>query len=182
MWPLHVAGQALMSAGFTGLLLFTLKVFRPNAIWAKGLVGLSLLLFIAGGIAYSIEVTGENPRPPAELLGVNLLNTAPIAFAYFWTTFEALSYHRRLLLQLRLGLSDVVVANRVWLWGQMTLAAGIAVIINLAAMLAGSFLSAPIVIVSSALGIVHASCLFLAFQPPAWYTVWLKRRHALEAR
>jgi hypothetical protein len=181
MWPLHVAGQVLMSVGFTCLLLFTLKVFRPNALWARCVVALSLLLFVAGGVAYFREVTGENPRPPVELLGVNLLNTVPIAFAYFWTTVESLSYHRRLLLQLRLGLTDVVVTNRVWLWGQMTLAAGVAVIINLAAMLAGSYLSAPIVIVSSGLGLVHACCLLLAFQPPGWYTVWLKRRHALEA-
>jgi hypothetical protein len=136
------------------------------------------MLLVAGGVAYFIEVTGENPRPAAELLGINLLNTTPIAVAYFWTTLESLSYYRRLRLRLRVGLTDVVVANRVLLWGLMTLAAGIAVLINLAAMLACSFLNAPIVLVSSCLGIAHACCLFLAFHPPAWYKGWLERTYA----
>jgi hypothetical protein len=179
-WALHLSGQLLMSAGFVCLLLFTLRVFRPHAVWARCALGLCLLLFAAGAVSYYREVTGPNPRAQAELLGINLLSTAPIAFAYFWTTIESLIYHRRLRLRLRLGLADVVVANRMWLWGLMTLAAGIAVFINLAAMLAGSFLSAPVVLVSSCLGIVHACCLFLAFHPPGWYTVWLQRRYAAE--
>ena len=175
MWSLHVAAQAFMSFGYTCLLLFTLKVFRPDALWARCLVAAALFLLVAGGVAYFLEVTGENPRPAAELLGINLLNTTPIAVAYFWTTLESLTYYRRMRLRLRLGLTDVVVANRVLLWGLMTLAAGLAVLINLVAMLAGSFLSAPIVLVSSCLGIVHACCLFLAFHPPGWYQGWLER-------
>lgn len=180
MWPLHLGGQVIMSAGIGSLLLFTLKVFRPDAAWARGFVGVLLLLFGVAAVRYGIEVTGENPRPAAELLGVNLLTSAPIGLAYLWTTFEALSYYRRLRLRLRLGLGEVVVANRVLLWGLMTLAAGVAVLINLVAMLMGSFMSAPIVLVSSCLGLVHACCLFLAFHAPGWYTAWLERRSAVE--
>jgi len=182
MWPLHLGGQVLESVGTACLLLFTLKVFRPGALWARCLVGLSLLLFAAAGVTYFLELTGESPRPATELLGVSLLSTMPIAFGYFWTTFESLGYYRRLRLRVRLGLTEVVVANRVLLWGLMTLAAGVAVIINLAQLLAGSLLSTPTVLVSSCLGIVLACCLFLAFHPPRWYTVWLDRRYAAEAR
>ena len=180
MWPLHVGAQALMTFGISCLLLFTLKVFRPDAFWARCLVAVALMLMVGAGVAYLIEVTGENPRPAVELVGINLLNSIPIAVAYFWTTLESLSYYRKLRLRLRLGLSDVVVANRVLLWGLMSLAAGIAVLINLVAMLAGSFLSAPIVLVSSCLGIVLASCLFLAFHPPGWYRGWLQRTSVVE--
>ncbi len=180
IWPLIAGGQVSMSVGFTCLLLFTWKVFRPDALWAKGLVGVALLLFGSASIAYLLEVMGENPRPAAELVGVNLLSVAPIAVAYFWTTAESLSYHRRLQLQLRLGLTEVAVANRVLLWAYMALAAGIAVLVNLAAMLTGSFLTPPVVVVSSSLGLVHASCLFLAFHPPRWYASWLDRRYAAE--
>lgn len=180
MWPLHVCAQALMTFGYACLLLFTLKVFRPDALWARGLVAVTLLLLLAGGSAYFIEVTGENPRPAVELLGIHLLTSTPIAIAYAWTAFESLSYHRQLRLRLRLGLSDVVVVNRVLLWGLMAVSAGLAVLINLVAMLAGSFLNAPIVLVSSSLGIVHASCLFLAFHPPGWYTGWLARTHVVQ--
>jgi hypothetical protein len=62
----------------------------------------------------------------------------------------------------------------------MTLAAGIAVIISVAGMLAGSFLTAPIVLVLSCLGTVHACCLFLAFHSPGWYRAWLERRAPVE--
>jgi len=175
MWPLHVLAQWLECFGISCLLLFTLKVFRPSALWARLLVAAALLPLVGGGVAYLVEVTGANPRPAAELLGINLLTSTPMAVAYFWTTLEALSYYRKLCLRLRIGLCDAMVCNRMLLWGLMTLAAGVAVLINLAAMLAGSFLSPPIVLVSSCLGIVLASCLFLAFHPPDWYRGWLEQ-------
>ena len=49
----------------------------------------------------------------------------------------------------------------------------IAWVINAIALLMGSFMSAPVVAVSSVLGLVHAGCLYLAFDPPAWYTAWV---------
>ncbi|HEY8156229.1 MAG TPA: hypothetical protein VII72_19020 [Myxococcota bacterium] len=181
MWPLHLAGQVVTSFGFVCLLSFTLKVFRPEALWARGLVGLCLLLFAAGGVAYFVELTGDNPRPAGELIGITLINSTPIALAYFWAMLESMSYYRRLRLRLRLGLAEVAVVNRVLLWGLMSFAAGIAVIISLAGMLAGSFLTAPFVLVLSCLGAVHACCLFLAFHPPGWYRLWLERRAPVEA-
>ena len=145
MWPLHLGGQVLESVG-------TACARRPLGQVPRR------PLFAAAGVTYFLELTGESPRPATELLGVSLLSTMPIAFGYFWTTFESLGYYRRLRLRVRLGLTEVVVANRVLLWGLMTLAAGVAVIINLAQLLAGSLLSTPTVLVSSCLGIVLACC------------------------
>jgi hypothetical protein len=62
----------------------------------------------------------------------------------------------------------------------MTLSAGIAVVVNAIAMLTGSFMSPLSVSVSSLLGLVHASCLFLAFHPPGWYRGWVEQRYAAE--
>jgi len=171
----------LMSAGVICLLFFTLKVFRPAALWARVLVALAILMLATGGIAFFVELTSEAPRPIEQLLGVNLINTIPIAFAYFWATGESLGYYRQLRLRLRLGLAEVAIVNRVLLWGLMTLAAGIAVVIGLIGMVLGTFLSAPFVLAFSCLGIAHASCLFLAFHPPGWYTDWLTRRTPAEA-
>jgi hypothetical protein len=176
MWPLHFAGQVVTSIGLACLLFFTLRVFRAEDLWARCLVGLSLLLLTTGSVAFFIELIGENPRSAPEQVGVSLMNAGAIAIAYFWTTIESLSYYRRLRLRLRLGLAEVAVVNRMLLWGLMTLAAGIAVIISVAGMLAGSFLTAPIVLVLSCLGTVHACCLFLAFHSPAWYRACLDRR------
>jgi hypothetical protein len=176
MWLVHMAGHVVTTVGFACLLLFTLKVFRPEARWARCLVALCLLAFAAGGAAYLRELRGENPRATAELLGINFMVTVPIAVAYFWTMLEAFGYHGQLRLRLRLGLADAAVANRVLLWGWMSLAAGVAVIVSCAGMLAGSFLSPPIVVALSCLGTVQTCCLFLAFHPPGWYTAWLDRR------
>jgi hypothetical protein len=175
MPALHIASQALFSFGYACLLLFTLRVFRADAVWAKCLAGLTVGVLVAGVVVYGIEVTGEHPREPREMLGLTLMSSGAIAVAYFWTTLESLGYYRQLRLRLRLGLAEIVVANRVMLWGLMTLAAGLAVIVSATAMLAGSFLSAPIILVCSLLGLVHAGCLFLAFHPPAWYRSWLER-------
>jgi hypothetical protein len=176
LWPLHLAGQVVTGVGFVCLLLFTLRVFRAAELWARWLVGLCLVLLTAGSGAYFSELIGENPRQVGEAVDIALLTSTPIAIAYFWTTLESLSYYRRLRLRLRLGLADVAVVNRVLLWGLMALAAGVAVIISLSGMLAGSFLSAPIVLVLSCLGAAHACCLFLAFPPPGGYRAWLDRR------
>jgi len=78
------------------------------------------------------------------------------------------------------GLTDVVLVNRMLLWGLMTLACGIAIVANGIALLSGSYMSPLIVMVSSVLGLVSAICLFLAFRPPAWYTRWLEQGYAAE--
>lgn len=181
-WLLHVTATLVMSLGWVALLLFTLKVFRPGTLWARGLVGLSTCLVVTASGFYVIEATGANPRAPTELTGFILFNSLPAAIAYFWTTFEALGYYRRLRLQLRLGMAEATLVNRFLLWGLMTLAAGTALVMNMGAFLAGSFMSQPIVLVSSVLGVVHASCLFLAFHPPDWYRDWVERRAAVEGR
>lgn len=175
-WVIHVLAEVVMSVGWACLLFFTLRVFRPNALWAACLVGLLLFLGVAGAGSYVAEVIGGKARAPEDMTGLVVFISFPIAIAYFWTTFESLGYYRRLKLRLRLGLVEAVVVNRMMLWGLMTLAAGVALVFNMAALLAGSYMSAPIVLLSSVLGLAHATCLFLAFNPPRWYAGWLERR------
>lgn len=173
-WQVHVVAQVVMSCGWVALLLFTLNVFRREARWARGLVGISICFIAVAVVAYALEVTGPDPRALAEMPGFGAAISTPVAIAYFWTTFEALGYYRQLRLRLRLGLAERAVVNRVLLWGLMALAAGSALVINIAAMLVGIYLSPPIVLVSSILGLGHAGCLFFAFHPPAWYRRWVE--------
>jgi len=174
-WTVHVAAEVVMSFGWISLLLFTLNVFRRDTVWARWLVGFSVAFVAAGAVAYIREVTGAHPRTPQEIPGMTAAISAPVAIAYFWTTFESLAYYRQLKLRLRLGLADNAVANRVLLWGLMALAAGTALVINMAALLAGIYMSPPIIAFSSLLGLMHAGCLFFAFHPPAWYRRWLEQ-------
>jgi hypothetical protein len=176
-WPLHVAAQGIMSLGWISLLLFTLSVFRPRALWARLLVGVSIAWNASFGVAYVAEVTGENPRPPEEMPALVVSVSLTVAVAYFWTTFESLGYYRRLRLRMRLGLAEAAVADRMLLWGLMTLCAGVAVVLNMAVLVAtGSYMNPVVVLLSSILGLLHASCLFLAFHPPRWYRDWVERR------
>lgn len=172
---LHVATQVIMAFGWTCLLLFTLNVFRKGVVWAWCVVGASMSLILAGGGAYIAEVLGENPRPPAEMIELVAFNSIPSAIAYLWTTWEAFGYHLRLKLRLQLNLADPVVVNRMLLWGIMTLSAGVAVVISMVAMLFGHYLSPAVVVGCSAMGLIHAGSLFLAFHPPGWYRRWLEQ-------
>jgi hypothetical protein len=181
LWFVHFLSQSLFTVGYACLLLFTLRVFRPDAAWAKGLVGATLLALVGTAVVYAIELNGVNPRRPNEMLGLTLLSTGAIGVSYFWTMFESLSYYRQLRLRMKLGLAQAAVANRVLLWGMMSLAAGLAVVISFAAMMAGSFMSAGIITLMSVLGLVHAGCLFFAFHPPAWYRAWLEQGSGAEA-
>lgn len=175
-WLLHVIYPLVMNSGLACLVLFTLKVFRPGAAWAEALAALTIMGFVVCAVMYIAEASRPNPRPVEEMLGLSLFNSGTFGVAYFWTTIEAMVCHRRLKRQLRLGLADGAVVNRVLLWGLMCLSAGIAVVINAAAMLAGVFMTAPIVAISSICGLSLASCLFLAFHPPAWYRSWIEGR------
>jgi hypothetical protein len=164
-------------------LLLSMMLFSVTVIGYPVAVACSLIPpaeVVSIHVVYIAEVTGENPRELTKMVGLALFNSTGIAVAYFWTTLESLGSYRRLRLQLRLGLTEAIVANRVLLWGLMTLAAGVAVILNAVAILLGTPLSPPIVAISSGLGLLHAGFLFLAFNPPGWYRIWVERRHALE--
>lgn len=101
---------------------------------------------------------------------------------YLWSTLESLLYWQQLRRRLRLGLVEPLVANRVLLWGLMSLANCTAIVANVAAMLRGvNFSESPLLLsVSSVLGLAQATCLFLAFHAPSWYRAWVDQHHAME--
>jgi hypothetical protein len=181
LWGVHLLSQSLFTVGYACLLLFTLRVFRPTDLWAKGLAGVTLLTLIVCAIVYAIELTGDNPRRPGEMRGLTFFSSAAILACYVWTAVESLSYYRQLRLRMRLGLTQVGVANRVLLWGLMAVSAGLAVLVSTGAMMMGAFMSPTTITISSMLGLAHAACLFFAFHPPAWYRSWLERGNGAQA-
>jgi hypothetical protein len=142
MLPMHIVYPLIISPGFACLLFFTPNVSSPKALWAQSLTGATRLMIVGSVVAYLIEVSGESSRKPQEMLGLRLVDSGAIAVTCFWTTFESLSYYRQLRRQLRLGLADRLVVNRVLLWGLMGLAAGIAVVLDAGGMLMRSFMQA----------------------------------------
>lgn len=174
-WQIHVAAQGVTAIGWTALLLFTWNVFRRDAVWAGWLVGLVVLSIVAVVGMYVHEVMSPAPRTPQEIPGFTASLSVPVSITYFWTAIEAFAYHAQLKRRLRLGLVEPSVANRTLLWGLMSLSSGIALCINVAGLLVGLYMSPPIVVISSILGLVQAICLFLGFHAPKWYTRWLEQ-------
>jgi hypothetical protein len=175
LWGIHLLSQTCFTVGYACLMLFTLRVFRPNAAWAKALAGATVLAMVVCSVVYGLELNSESPRRPNEMLGLTLFSSGAIGVAYFWTMIESLTYYRQLRLRMKLGLAQASVANRVLLWGMMSLAAGSAVVLSTAGVLAGSFMTPTMITMMSLLGLVHAGCLFFAFHPPAWYRAWLEQ-------
>src|SRR5688572_16279970 len=115
LWSVHLLSQTCFTVGYACLSLFTLRVFRPNAAWAKGLAAATTLAMIGSSVVYAIELSSESPRRPNEMLGLTLFSSGAIGVAYFWTTVESLSYYRQLRLRMKVGLAQISVANRVLL-------------------------------------------------------------------
>ena len=158
-WTVHVGAVLCMNVGFGCLLLFTLTVFRPKSRRAMGFAGLLMSALCATTVSTAIVMGGENPPGTAERNSLNILLSTPIVISYGWTMLEALSYHRRLSLQLRLGLTSSLVVNRVLLWGLMAMSAGSATLVTIIVMALGiDFARTPaLVAVLSGLGLAQAT-------------------------
>ena len=178
--PALQTGLALLHAllqtlGQGAIVLFTWRVFRPDAGWARALVvsffaGLAAL---AGWQAASSGWThfAATQSGPWEHLAAFTL------FSLGWAGVEALLYHRKLVRRLALGLADVVATNRMALWSISILSAFLISATVSALRAAGHALDPRAVgIVLGPLGLVSAGSMWLAFLPPHRYLHWVKAR------
>jgi hypothetical protein len=165
---LAVLHAALQFVGQGAIVLFTLRVFRPDAGWARGLV----LAFFAGlgalalwqGLASDWSVFAATQVGPWENLFVFSL------FSLGWAGAEALLYHRKLVRRLALGLADAVAADRMRLWSISILSAFAISAIVSALRLAGHAMDPRAMgVVLGPLGLLSAGTMWLAFLPPHWY-------------
>lgn len=166
------AGKISHDAGVTLFLAFVLKVFRPDARWARALAGAALLL-LWGGLAWGglhgsfrVEVVGS----PAWICEYAVIWTYPI-----WMVLESFRYWGMLRRRAALGLADPAVTNRFFLWGTGSLFTALATWAASAPYLfardpATILAITPAVrVVTAFAGLVSVSCSYLAFIPPGWY-------------
>jgi hypothetical protein len=157
--------------GTLGVCVFNWRVFRPTQPWAR-----SLTLAFSGALAFAFALQSVTPGlAPAALrnegAGYHVfmaLQGGPIA----WAALESLRYQRLLKRRARLGLADLVVVNRILLWGAGMLSAFvISAVSSLLAFLGVDVATTPVgALVIAPLGLVAAGCVWLAFLPPAAYT------------
>lgn len=177
---LFATGLLLALCGIELLFVFTWKVFRPAAGWARTLVVLAALALGAqfAGILYGSQLgqTLEQIVPHTRPWALGTVSTVALSFA--WTAAEALPYHARLRRRLALGLADAVVVNRMLLWGVSGIAAAVLCAVLASTMLAGQApLRDPLPLAVIGVAGTFASCTwYLAFLPPEAWLRFVRRR------
>lgn len=173
------ASYVAIGVGFSLLFLFTWRVFRPQATWARLLTAAGVIAAVGKALHGCVQVHSRGAIDVMEepLSGI-LLQTGPIIVAYVWTAWESLRYHAMMRRRVRVGLADSTVSNRFLLWGVMALAATSGVLLNTVALaLHVNTFSNPWVLVGSSItGLVQAAFLVLAFVPPRGYLDWVRAR------
>jgi hypothetical protein len=187
-WPTGVRTGIFVVSMLLGLVgtlcacLFNQRVFRPGALWAKGLiaalavtqVGLLIFQAVTPGLAAAALFN--------EGLGARLF-TATHGVPLAWAAFESARYSAQLSRRVKLGLADPVVADRVKLWG---ISMGSSLVINLAATIGAlrgvDFAATSLgALVIAPLGLVSAIAICLAFLPPQAYLRRVTARAAASA-
>lgn len=181
---LLAAASITVAVGFSLLFVFTWRVFRPQATWARVLTAAGVVILLGKGLHGAFQalhrgVVDMIELPPVEIL----LQTVPLVVAYFWTACESLRYYAVMRRRARLGLADAVVTNRFLVWGVMGLCATGGVTLNIVAVLLHvDALTSPWILLPSALlGFAEATFLTLAFVPPRSYLAWVRARAAAAA-
>lgn len=171
----------VMDVGFACIVVFTWKVFRPEAPWARGLL-------VAMVLGYALHAVGtapatlalENPSQVLHNMGWATLGQVLNAVAFLWATAESSRYWWMLRKRAALGLGDPVTTNRFLLWA---IASSCSVVTN--------FLTWWVVIrgleffeesgIQAAVGVISlGSCIaqYLAFLPPRAYLERIRARAA----
>ncbi len=164
--------------GLTLFAFFTARVFRPESrgaqtsVWFIGL--LFCIAFVYRATTYGFAPMAlDGARPP-------LLHSLVTVVALGWAGAESLLYHARLRKRMRLGLTDPILVNRMWLWAQGMLAA------MLLTGISSAFAVAEIpfndttsgILTIGIMGTLAAASIWFAFFPPGAYVRWIRSRAA----
>ncbi len=169
-----VSGAAFEALGFLAASVFTWRVFRPTARWARALpialgiglavalVGYALVPFVSGPPHWHVHLDAW--------LKVICLS---------WGAAESLGYWRMTRRRVAIGLADALVSASFLCWGIALFAGAVGFLGAYVAILAlapGEHLGAGMELVLSLCGMIAAGALFLAFLPPKAYARWLATR------
>jgi hypothetical protein len=161
---LHLSGWANALAWYA--------IFRRDAPWARVVLGaVTGLLFLSLVDRLAAVAASAHAASAAPALHLYRLSLICQALPFLMMAVSSFGYHARLKRRLALGLSDAVVANRIWLWGtasaivvvQYGWSAATLHLRHLPAVAAGSH------VLIALLGLALAVVLSLAFFPPEWY-------------
>lgn len=166
--------QVAIRLAALSILLFTWRVFRPDARWAGGLAGLLSACLVVSYVAFpSTQIYAQSTT---ERLWYDLFAVSR-SLCLAWGAIESLLYYAGARKRLRLGLSDPLVCNRFLMWGIGLSATSMLMASTLLAPLAGvDPAAASWVLLESLLGLIGAISIFLTFFPPPVYQRFVTQR------
>jgi hypothetical protein len=171
-------GHLVYTIGSAVMVLFTWRVFRPHAGWARGLTVAMVAVLGAAGAhatarAFLVPELAALREP--QTVGFLLMEWVSLG-GFVWTAVEAFHLHARMRRQAALGLVDPVVANRILLWGCVGLAGILAAGAPIVASLLGlsTMTHAPTRLLCAMGTLVSSVFIQLAILPPHGYLRWVR--------
>lgn len=171
---LGLGGYVLHHCGVFCVLWFVVIVFRPDARWARCLLGLLMLLLWTGLAGYTLGGGLAEGRAGGFFFWLQL---SVISTYAIWPAIEAFRYYALMRRRRAIGLAEPLVVNRFLLWGlaaSFTVAAVWAV--NLPVVLgrpmsadSDDSFGAVMLTVTAAIGLAAVTSYWLTFFPPRWY-------------
>lgn len=163
--------------GWSGVWIFTWRVFRPDQGLAKRAT-LAALAAMAGLCVASMYRTLSAADPASiDFSSPVYTGTSLLAMsANLWATIEALGYRVKMRKRIAVGLGDPVVANRFLLWAVVMTSSMLSTAFPVVSTMMGiNSVESPVVLVGSAvMGLVCSGALWLAFLPPKAYLARLR--------
>lgn len=177
------AGYFATILGLIATLIFNYRVFRPGSRRALVFIGLAIAAMGLGWAGYGLSEELGRARFEGTWLWIMM---GGILAANLWVALEPLSYRRRLLRRLKLGLAEPLVVDRFLLWGCGSLARTAMVVVGAIASLAEQYILAKpslvltmgVFVFASACGLFTAVAYWLTFFPTHTYSRWVTRRYA----
>ena len=178
--PAMAGGKLAVQLGVACQALFTWRVFRREAGWARGLFVAAVVALAGISVGYALAGGLGDPAYSGPWFW---LESAAQMLATGWGAVEALRYHALMRRRVRLGLADPVIANRFLLWG-VAIGAGV-VAIAVGPVIHAIGVESPwtplLIGVAGSVAVISALAYWLTFFPPSAYRRLVARRAEVRA-
>jgi hypothetical protein len=180
--PLAAVGLAANVLGISCFYVFTVSVFRPNALWAHTLAGAAIACMAMACVANigGLMVAQSHLSSFEVTWGWTGVFNAMCMLCFAWMGLEGMTEWWKSRRRLALGLSDPVVSNRLLMWGLFGLSTTLLCVVLLLVLLSRqpTATSAVAQVAQAGFGLLSSAAAMLAFFPPPAYLVRLRRKLA----
>ncbi len=177
--PLSAISLFANLLGISSFFVFTVNVFRPNALWAHTLAGAAIACTGMASIAIvaGLALAPADASSFAVTWGWSATFQAVCMLCFGWLGIEGFAEWWKSRRRLALGLSDAVVSNRLLMWGVFGVSTTLMCSVLLGVQLSGTPTpTSALAQLSQALfGLVSSGAATLAFFPPPVYLARLRR-------